>query len=98
MLLDPFEKQFDLPAQAVELRDAERGQREECGQVANMDRRLGLRARGHRQEAAQPLGESVRNPTDPELDHVRTNFVGSTACSIGATAAHCLHHPRLNFA
>ena len=46
---------------------------------ANLDRGLRLRARGHRQEAAQPLGEPVRNPTDPEPDHVRANPTGSTA-------------------
>jgi hypothetical protein len=49
----------------------------ERGQVTSMDRPFGLRARGYRQEAAQPLSESVRNPIDLELDHVRTNPAGS---------------------
>ncbi|MBM3384389.1 MAG: SEL1-like repeat protein [Betaproteobacteria bacterium] len=32
--------------------------------------------RGYAQ-AAQPLGEPVRNPTDPEPHHVRANAIGS---------------------
>ena len=45
----------------------------ECGEVPDLDRRVGLRARCHRQEAAQPVAQPLRNPTDSELEPVREN-------------------------
>ena len=42
MLLDPFEEQFDLPAQPVELGDGERGQGEVVGQKDEPLARFGV--------------------------------------------------------
>ena len=42
----------------------------ERGQVPALDRRLGLRPGCHRQEAAEGLRQSLRNPTDLESHHV----------------------------
>ena len=53
----------------------------ERGQIADLDRGVGLRPRRHRQEASPALRQPLRNPTDPEPDHVRTNAVGSTTCT-----------------
>ena len=38
----------------------------ECGQDANLDCGISLCARGNRENAARPIRELVRNPTDPE--------------------------------
>ena len=46
---------------------------ENASQVANLDRRVGLRARRHRQEAPQPISQPVRNATDFEPQPVREN-------------------------
>ena len=48
-----------------------------CGQDADLDRGIGLRARRHRQKAAQPLGEPLGDATDPEPDTIRENPIGS---------------------
>lgn len=48
-----------------------------CGEDSNLDRCLGLRACCHSQKAAQSVRQSVRNPTDLELDVVRENPYGS---------------------
>jgi len=53
----------------------------ERGQVTNLDRRLCLRSGRHRQKAIASLGQPVRNPTDPQPDHVRENPAGSTTCT-----------------
>ena len=53
----------------------------ERGQVANLDRGLGLRPGRHRQKAAPTPCQPLRNPTDLEPDHVRTNAVKSTTCA-----------------
>ena len=50
----------------------------ECGQVADLDRGIGLCAGRHRQKAAQYSGQPLRNPTDSEPHAVRTNPIGST--------------------
>jgi len=42
MLFDPFEEQFDAPAQAVELRDGESGQDEIVGQKDQIFSALGI--------------------------------------------------------
>lgn len=47
-------------------------------QDPSLDRRLGLRARCHRQEAAETHRLTPRNPTDLESDHVRTTAAGPT--------------------
>ena len=49
------------------------GTSRERGQVTNLDCRLRLRAGRHRQEATASTGQSLRNPTDPQPDHVREN-------------------------
>jgi hypothetical protein len=46
---------------------------ENASQVANLDRRVGLRARRHHQEATQPISQPVRNATDFEPQPVREN-------------------------
>src|SRR5208283_3081359 len=48
----------------------------ERGEIADLDRRLGLRARRDRQEAARPLAQPLRNPTDSESQPVRENPAG----------------------
>jgi len=53
----------------------------ERGQIANLDRGVGLRSGRHRQEASPALCQPLRNPTDLESDHVRANPVGSATCT-----------------
>ena len=43
------------------------------GQDAGLDRRLRLRAGGHRQEAAEPGAQPLHNPANPERDAFREN-------------------------
>src|SRR5262249_17967207 len=49
-------------------------------QNSNLDRDLCLRARGHHQKTAQPIGESLRTSTDFEPNLVRKNSANSTTC------------------
>src|SRR6266849_2080645 len=58
----------------------------ERSQVADLDRRLGVCPDRHRQEEAQPFRQPLRDATNPQPDHVRTNADGSTTCP-GATGA-----------
>lgn len=51
----------------------------ERSQNANLDRNLGLRPRSHRQETTPTFCQPLRNSTNLELDHVRTNAGGSAA-------------------
>ena len=53
----------------------------ERGQIANLDRGVGLRSGRHPQEASPALRQPLRNPTDLEFDHVRTNPLGSATCT-----------------
>jgi hypothetical protein len=46
--------------------------RERC-EVADLDHRVGLRARRHRQEAACSVAQPLRNPTDSQPQPVREN-------------------------
>jgi len=55
----------------------------ERGEVADLDRRVRLRARRDRQEAAQPVTQPLRNPTDSEPQPVREDPAG---CSTYARA------------
>src|ERR1019366_8146430 len=48
-------------------------------QVADLDRRVGLRARRHHQEAPKPVSQPVRNATDFEPQPVRENLAGYSA-------------------
>lgn len=48
--------------------------------------RVGLRARCHRQEAAQPLAQHLRNPTDSEPEPVRKNPAGYSAYARASAA------------
>ena len=52
-----------------------------CGQVAILDRRLGVRPGRHRQEAAEDFRQPLRNPTNLEPDHVWTNPIGPITCA-----------------
>jgi hypothetical protein len=49
----------------------------ECGEDANLDRRLGVRARGHHQETAEPRGIASYAPTNPVGDRLREDRVGT---------------------
>src|SRR5918996_2192095 len=49
-------------------------------QNSNLDRYLGLRARGHHQKTAQPIGESLRTSTDSKPNLVRKNSTNSITC------------------
>ena len=48
-------------------------------QVADLDRRVGLRARRHHQKAPEPLAQPVRNATDFKPQPVRENPAGYSA-------------------
>lgn len=50
-------------------------------EVANLDCGVGLGPGRHRQEASEALNDPLRNVTDLEPDHVRTNTVRSTTCT-----------------
>jgi IS4 transposase len=52
--------------------------RERC-EDADLDRRLDLRARRHRQKAIEDPSQPLRNATNPEPDHVRANPFGYAA-------------------
>jgi Transposase DDE domain len=54
------------------------GTSENRSQVADLDRRLGLRARRHHQKAPAPDSEPVRNATDLEPQPVRENPAGNS--------------------
>src|SRR5262249_21186693 len=56
-----------------------RHHRKRC-QNSNLDRYLRLRARGHHQKTAQPIGESLRTPTDSKPNVVRKSPPNSTTC------------------
>ena len=49
---------------------------------SNLDRDLGLRARRHRQKTAQPIGQSLRTPTDLQRHDLRESFNYSTTYSM----------------
>ena len=55
-----------------------------CGQVAVLDRRLGLCPGRHRQEAAEDFRQPLPNPRDLEPDHVWMNPIGSITCASSA--------------
>ena len=51
-------------------------------QNSNLDRRLGLRADRHREKTAQPIGQSLRTPTDFEPYCFRGSSAYSTTYSM----------------
>ncbi len=55
----------------------------ECRQDSNMDRCLGLRARGHHEKTAKYSGQSLHNFTGPERLCFRENAAFSTTCKTG---------------
>src|SRR5687767_793576 len=64
MLFDPFEEQFDSPAQAVELSDCERGQDEVVGQKDQSFSGLGI----FEPDSAQRRIEALARIKDREHD------------------------------
>ena len=53
-----------------------------CSEVANLDRRVCLCIRGHRQEAPQPVSQLVRNATDSQPQPVRENPLDTALSTI----------------